>query len=176
VDRVFKSQTYQECKEMGLFTCILTLKVWAAMHRPAYLWSKAVQFFASGKAVPYTSKIFSPRIVRHISVLVVSQGEKGTCVTHTISQHLHTELRQIAPVQAPTCQVHTFAHTKKSLHRVPRGPLDTTFSMEPAPSFTDRAASDISPTGCENLWNKDDKHLCREQPARCHLCHTDCQH
>ena len=46
---------------------------------------------------------------------------------------------------------HTCVYTRKSLHWVPRGPLDTTCSTDPAPSFTDSAATGRLPTGCENL-------------------------
>lgn len=88
----------------------------------ARLWSSVVQFLASGKPVPKTSGARSPARDRHSVVVGVSQGEKGT-----------------------------LANTRKSLHMLPRGPCDTTFSTAPAPSFTVNAAIAKSPTGCENL-------------------------
>ena len=46
------------------------------------LWSRVVQFLASGKPVPKTSGTRSPSSDRHSVVVGVSHGEKATCTVN----------------------------------------------------------------------------------------------
>lgn len=76
----------------------------ALLESGAHLWSSVVLFVMLGNGVPYTSLIRSPARVAATVVANVSQGEKAT-----------------------------LAWITKSLHKLPRLPVDVTLSMVPAP-------------------------------------------